>query len=112
MSSSSRNYGRRLFRNVNKKYTDILKRKKSPGITQWTTPRSVGLSPNTNPEIRDIKHIWTTGDRYYKLANQYYQNPEYWWVIASYNQAPTEGHLKIGDVIFIPTPLDVFLGSQ
>ena len=112
MASSSRNYGRRFFRNVSKKYTDILRRKNSPGITQWTTPVSMALSPNTNSAIRDISHIWKTGDRYFKLANQYYQNPEYWWVIASYNQAPTEGHLKVGDVIFIPTPLDVFLGSR
>ena len=54
-------------------------------------------------------HIWKTGDRYYKLAAAYYGRPQLWWVIALYNQKPTEGHLKIGDVIKIPTSLDLLL---
>ena len=56
-----------------------------------------------------IAHIWSTGDRYFKLADDYYENPELWWVIAFYNQAPTEFHLKLGDVIYIPVPLETVL---
>ena len=54
-------------------------------------------------------HIWRLGDRYYKLADQYYDDPKYWWVIAWFNRAPTEAHLKIGDLIQIPTPLEEVL---
>jgi len=28
-----------------------------------------------------------------------------WWVIAWYNQKPTEAHFNVGDVVYIPTPL-------
>ena len=51
-------------------------------------------------------HIWKYGDRFYNLANKYYNNPELWWIIAWYNGSPTEAHLKKGDVIEIPVNLE------
>ena len=59
--------------------------------------------------IEGISHLWTLGDRYYKLADKYYGDSTMWWVIAWFNRAPTEAHLKIGDIIIIPTPLDDWL---
>jgi|7_EtaG_2_1085326.scaffolds.fasta_scaffold04711_3 hypothetical protein len=50
-------------------------------------------------------HLWAVEDRYYKLAQKYYGNPEYWWVIAWFNKKPTEQHVKIGDLIKVPLPL-------
>tara|TARA_R100000234_G_C4948482_1_gene156235 strand:+ start:356 stop:694 length:339 start_codon:yes stop_codon:yes gene_type:complete len=48
---------------------------------------------------------YSVGDRYYKFAQKYYGDPNYWWVIAHYNQKPTENLFNIGDVVYIPTPL-------
>ena len=56
--------------------------------------------------IQTTQHIWTLGDRYYQLAHQYYQEPQYWWVIAWYNGYPTEADVKPGDVLTIPTNLE------
>jgi|TARA_R110002020_G_scaffold192518_1_gene392689 hypothetical protein len=50
-------------------------------------------------------YIWTVGDRYYKLSTAFYGSPNYWWVIAWFNKKPTESHIKVGDVIRIPTSL-------
>tara|TARA_R100001086_G_C11820877_1_gene254048 strand:+ start:930 stop:1172 length:243 start_codon:yes stop_codon:yes gene_type:complete len=63
----------------------------------------------TYREIITVTHIWKTGDRYYKLANRYYERPELWWVIALFNNKPTEGHLKKGDIVYIPTPINTVL---
>ena len=104
MSSQSRNLNRSFFRNVYSRYKELLSRKKIPLITQWTTPVNNPISRDSS--ITEIEHIWKTGDRYYKLASTYYGNPEYWWVIARYNFDPTEGHLKAGRLIIIPTPLN------
>ena len=109
MSSKSRNINRRAFRNRNRNYLDIFKRKRKAGLVQWVTPINKELSPADRKGIYEINHIWKTGDRFYKLAEKYYSNPEYWWIIARYNQKPTEGHLRQGDVIVIPTPLDKLL---
>jgi len=38
----------------------------------------------------------------YKLANQYYGEPRYWWVIAWYNGLPAETEIENGSVIYIP----------
>ena len=63
------------------------------------------------PDFMDIlqlemrTHIWTMGDRYYKLANLYYGDPQYWWIIAQFNKKPTEHHVKMGDLIRVPVPL-------
>jgi nucleoid-associated protein YgaU len=49
------------------------------------------------------------GDKYYKLADAFYGDSRDWWVIAKFNQKPTESHVKIGDIILIPKPLSVIL---
>ena len=53
-------------------------------------------------QIRTNSHVWKYGDRYYKLANTYYGDPQLWWIIAWYNGYPTEVSVKIGDVLEIP----------
>ena len=58
----------------------------------------IGLATDT--------HIWKFGDRYYKLAFQYYNDPKLWWIIAWYNGYPTEANVKIGDVLDIPLNLE------
>ena len=45
------------------------------------------------------------------LAAEHYGNPKYWWVIAWYNQRPTENMLNLGNTIIIPKPLEVVLES-
>ena len=58
----------------------------------------VGLATDT--------HIWKYGDRFYKLAYTYYNDPQLWWIIAWYNGYPTEANVKIGDVLDIPLNLE------
>ena len=65
-----------------------------------------------NPDVEDRvsvttdTHIWSYGDRYYKLADKYYGDSKYWWVIAWYNGYPTEATIEIGNVIEIPVNLE------
>ena len=56
-------------------------------------------------QIETANHMWSLGDRYYKLSATHYGNPKYWWVIAWFNKKPTEQHVEIGDIIKIPLPL-------
>jgi|7_EtaG_2_1085326.scaffolds.fasta_scaffold01685_4 hypothetical protein len=109
MSSKSRILGRVYFRNVHSRYHDLLIRKKLSGINQWTTPVTATPTSEQLRGITEIRHIWKTGDRFYKLANEYYGNSEYWWVIARYNQTPTEGHVRLGMMLYIPTPINTVL---
>lgn len=56
-------------------------------------------------------HVWKLGDRYYKLAERFYGNASYWWVIAWFNKKPTEQHVGVGDLIRIPLPIGQVLTS-
>ena len=57
------------------------------------------------------KEIWTTGTKYFKLADQYYGDPQYWWVIAWYNLRPLDTDFNLGDIVIVPTPLEALLSG-
>ena len=55
--------------------------------------------------ITFIDHIVTIGDRMNKLSHKFYGDTQYWWVIATFINTPTDGHLELGQTISIPLPL-------
>jgi nucleoid-associated protein YgaU len=76
---------------------------------QYSTPSFQRLSAAQRRSLTEIKHVWKTGDRYYKLAATYYGRPELWWAIALYNNKPTEGQIFLGDTIRVPMPIETYL---
>ena len=104
-----RNDDRIIKINSDPLYQDLFFDRVVGYISQFGTP---SLRYPTPAEIRRLDlvgHVWTLGDRYYKLAHRFYGQPKLWWVIAWFNKAPTESHLVVGDVIQIPTPLETVL---
>ena len=89
----------------NTDYYAPLRREKS-SIVHHATPILKHPSLNNRRKLRTINHIWKYGDRLYKLADKYYNDSRFWWVIAWYNAMPTEASLRAGDVIAIPTNLE------
>tara|TARA_R100000008_G_C3462557_1_gene104945 strand:- start:39 stop:377 length:339 start_codon:yes stop_codon:yes gene_type:complete len=78
-------------------------------VRQYTTPEFRFPTNEEMSELVSIAHLWKTGDRYWKLASRYYDDAELWWVIAWYNKKPTEGHVRVDDIIYIPTPIEKVL---
>lgn len=77
--------------------------------------RSVRMKEMTGEQEKRLVnqfHVWKQSDRFWKLSNKYYGDPGYWWVIARYNELPTESHLNNGDTIVIPFPLHVTLRAM
>ena len=74
-------------------------------VNQYETPTFNYPTKDNLKNLDIIQHVWKDGDRFYKLAAKYYGDPRDWWIIALYNSLPTESHIKVGDVILIPTPL-------
>ena len=100
---------RTIRRNNLELYRSVLENRGLKSVRQYTTPN---LRYPTSEEISNfqiIGHIWKTGDRYYKIADRYYNDPEMWWVIAFFNQKPLEQHVELGEVINIPLPLEKVL---
>jgi len=95
-----------LIENTEELYEEFLEQRGLSKITHYRTPRWPPLTASVRGQFVRQKHIWKLGDKYYKLANQYYGNPKLWWIIAWYNEKPTEGHVQLGMTIYIPTPVE------
>jgi len=91
-------------------YYGYLRRKRGLRVANhYETPRLRNPSVEERSMIISDKHVWSLGDRYYKLADKYYGDAEFWWVIAWYNGRPTEADLKYGDLLMIPISLPTIL---
>lgn len=105
----SRYDGRRIGLNRTSQYRDFFLERNVNHIRHYFTPN---LKHPTEDEVLELDIIgreWSIGDRYFKLANEFYGDPKLWWVIAHFNQRPTESHVELGDIIEIPLPLDKVL---
>tara|TARA_R100001082_G_C4248280_1_gene110324 strand:- start:2 stop:346 length:345 start_codon:yes stop_codon:yes gene_type:complete len=95
--------------NRSETYRKQLSDRNVPFIRQYGTPSFNEVSDNEMDNLTIVSHVWSLGDRFFKLAHTYYQDPSMWWVLAWFNGTPTESQLEIGDVVDIPLPLDYIL---
>ena len=100
---------RKVFLNDNKLYEKTMEERNVNFIRHYATAEFDFPTIQEIKNLTKVRHIWRTGDRYFKLAIEYYNSAQYWWVIALFNQKPTEADLKVGDLIYIPLPLQDIL---
>ncbi len=74
-------------------------------IKHYETPVLANPTVRQRANLTTTTHIWKYGDRLYNLADQYYNDSRYWWVIAWYNSYGTEADIPNGVVIRIPLDL-------
>ena len=106
---SSRYFTREIRANFNKKYDSFFKERNVNFINQYTSPNKTPITSDDIEDLLTVPHVWSQGDRFYKLAEEYYSDPTLWWVIAWFNRMPTEAHVKIGWVVDVPLPLEEVL---
>ena len=93
---------RRIVSNDLDLYSDILKKRNVKRIFQYDTPILYHPTTEEMGRLNLEAHRWTVGDRFFKLADRFYNDPKMWWVIAQFNKTPTESHLELGDLVYIP----------
>tara|TARA_B100000287_G_C20674542_1_gene794724 strand:+ start:6144 stop:6479 length:336 start_codon:yes stop_codon:yes gene_type:complete len=106
MTTVNRYYRRTEIDNNDRFY---LKKRNIKNIKHYGSP---SLKYPTAEQIKDLDIltvIWKKGDRFYKLADQHYGNPELWWVIAWFNKRPTDAEVEYGNLIQIPFPIEIVL---
>ena len=94
------------FTNNSEFYKEFFKERGVKYIRQFRTGKLRHPTIREMASLERINHVWSIGDRYYKLAHKYYGDSSLWWIIAWFNLKPTEGHCRSGDLIRIPLPLD------
>ena len=91
---------------IDKKHREnIFDRRHLKEVVQLSTLR---LNEPTEEELKDeinfVERIFSMGDKMYKYAKEIYGDTEYWWVIAWFNNKPTDVHWKLGETVYIPVP--------
>ena len=97
---------RSIVINDSKQYKNIFKKRNVSFVKQYKTKQLKYPTIRQVANLNITRHVWGVGDRYWKLAEESYGDPELWWVIAWFNKKPTETHMSAGDVVLIPFPLD------
>ena len=95
-----------ILLNDNESYKDYFKKRDISEVFHYATPRMKSMTASEYSQIKSIPHIWKLGDKYFKLAHRYYQDPTLWWIIGWFNQKPTDAHVAEGDPIYIPIPVE------
>ena len=95
--------------NSSEYYRLLRKERGVRAIEHYATPILHNPTVLQRMKLLTTTHIWKYGDRFYKLAHQYYGDERFWWVIAWYNGYPTEAHVKTGKALKIPTNLEEVL---
>lgn len=73
-------------------------------INQYMTSDFKALTVDQQASLQIGTVVWQTGDRLEKIAAREYGDPTYWWIIARYNNKPTDAHYRVGDEVAIPKP--------
>lgn len=88
------------------RYDNIQRIKTSEGINYLTTTNY----PDIPRSDKDYYVITTVGDRYDKLAQQFYSDSSLWWIIASANNSQQASLVvEQGIQLRIPGNLDTIL---
>ena len=81
-------------------YKDLLEDR---GIESISYYENYSFSNNfTSEDYAVYEHIWSHGDKLYKLAIKYYGNREMFWMIGLFNNKPTDAHYAYGDIVLVP----------
>ena len=101
----SRYANRNILINDTEQYKEISKKKGVKYITHYGTLEREVFEQKIYDAMETFSYVWKTGDMFWKLSSRFFGDPQYWWVIASFNNRPTEHHCNAGDLIKIPISL-------
>ena len=81
----------------------------SRGVRRVEQYRTQPMRDFEESDVEYYRRAWIQGDSFWNLSNEVYGDPSYWYLIARFNNTPTEAHVNVGDVIKIPINLTTAL---
>tara|TARA_R110000824_G_scaffold100061_1_gene237836 strand:+ start:299 stop:637 length:339 start_codon:yes stop_codon:yes gene_type:complete len=97
---------RTIFFNQEPIYDTLFEERHVKGIRHYGTPRLKYPTAKEMQKLAKKGHVWAVGDRFYKLSIENYGSAQYWWIIAMFNQLPTDTDVQVGTLIQVPLPLE------
>lgn len=88
--------------NDKEQYDKLFEKRGVKKVVQYRSPFANFTTDEDKAKIDCHQVIWKYGMSFESLASEYYGDFRQWWVIASFNNKPTESHVQFGDEIKIP----------
>ena len=97
--------------NSSAEYSKILKKSRNvDNITIYGTVTLRDVLPlATSRIINEKSTLWTQGSKMWKIAADNYGDGRLYWIIGLYNEKPTDAHWQVGDIVYIPFPLEAVM---
>tara|TARA_R110000824_G_scaffold134691_2_gene297693 strand:+ start:1189 stop:1530 length:342 start_codon:yes stop_codon:yes gene_type:complete len=92
-------------------YKEMLDNRDVKSINHYSFEKFKTLKLRDIPNVTFETYIWSSSDRFYKLAYRYYGDTQYWWIIALFNNTPLESDVKLGQKLLIPTPVEIIISA-
>ena len=89
----------------------MLDKRGLKAVEHYVSPK---FAPIPEDMVKNAQYeviIWTHGLTFYKLAAEYYGDPKMWWVLAHYNETPTEAFCQLGQRFLIPQSTALSFGA-
>ena len=87
-------------------YAPLRRERGLKSVRQYGTIKLYNPSILERASVKTAVHLWSYGDRLYKLAHTYYGDSRYWWVIAWWNGYGTEAAIPTGIPLTIPLNIE------
>ena len=98
-----------ILSNNNEMYEKVFSERSVNKIKHYETEKFNFPTQEQIAHLSTTAYVWKSNDKFWKLSQKYYGSPNYWWVISFFNKKPTEMDLNLGDIIYIPQPLEKIL---
>lgn len=103
-------YKRFLQRELNIKQKEFIKQLRNLESFKYYE-NYVFSSDFIQNDYQVTEHIWSHGDKLYKLAHRYFGDRNLFWIIGLFNNKPTDSHYSYGDIVYIPNDYLTFLND-
>jgi hypothetical protein len=98
---------RRIIVNNHEMYENFLKERDKKKVEQYSSPNFKYFTEQELKKMSYIEYVWSTGDRLYKISERFLGSKTDWWIILRFNKLKNEVDIKAGDVIKIPTNIEM-----
>jgi LysM repeat protein len=88
-------------------YENFLKERDKKKVEQYSSPNFKYFTEQELKKMSYIEYVWSTGDRLYKISERFLGSKTDWWIILRFNKLKNEVDIKAGDVIKIPTNIEM-----
>lgn len=95
-----------IITNQSQYYAPLRKSRDLKKLKQYGTIPMQNPSVSQRAQVKTVEHLWSYGDRLYKIAHMFYGDSRYWWVVAWWNGYGLEADIKTGAVISVPVNIE------